>query len=581
VILEAAANYIANGIPVFPAKDKKPLVEHGYLDASLDLAQAAEWWDKFPSAQIGIPTGRVSGIFALDLDSAAAIALAETWNLPDTKTVETRPGRIQKWFSHPPEAESKCTASVIAPDVDTRGTGGYVIAPPSIHNETRTRYRFIRDVPLADVPLFLLNPSKPNGRGSARDVSAGIPAGRRHQTLLSFAGSMRARGCSQEEITAALAVMNQQKCNAPLEPTELEKLSRWAATKNPGGGITMPITSSRIELRTYDEIVEEKVEWLWKPVLARKKVNILSGTAGLGKSLVSLDIAARISTGDEMPDGTPGIRGAVVILSAEDAANDTIKPRLRVAGADMKRVYEVQSVRRELADGTAKETQFDLSRDIENLAALFAAQPEIVLTIIDPMSAFLGSSVDSWKDSSVRGVLGPLSKLAETSGVCIAAILHPNKSQSGTALEKLISGSGAFGNAARSVWGFVEDEGIPGRMIMCSVKPNLAERGTAFAYSIDVRDDVPFAVWEGYSFKMNAESVLGGRRADQEEKSRLRETEEFLAQLLDNGPMLVAEIRVQAKDAGFGWRSVERAKVLLGIKAKRTAHLGPWTWSKR
>src|SRR5216684_3337248 len=135
-MLDAALDYARRDYAVFPCSKKKPLTENGFKDATRDEAEIREWWEKWPGAQVGLPTGKVNNLFVLDEDSQQAQEHAKQWNLPDTFTVETRPCRRQLWFHQPVEIETKCSTGILAPKIDTRGDGGYVIAPPSIHHET-------------------------------------------------------------------------------------------------------------------------------------------------------------------------------------------------------------------------------------------------------------------------------------------------------------------------------------------------------------------------------------------------------------------------------------------------------------
>src|SRR5947199_2428072 len=101
-------------------------------------------------------------------------------------------------------------------------------------------------------------------------------------------------------------------------------------------------------LRPASRLAPRSVTWLWPGRLALGKLAILDGDPGLGKSLVTLDVCARLSTGRPFPDGSPGPGvGSALILNREDGAEDTIRPRLQALGADLARVFVL---RREGAD---------------------------------------------------------------------------------------------------------------------------------------------------------------------------------------------------------------------------------------
>lgn len=90
------------------------------------------------------------------------------------------------------------------------------------------------------------------------------------------------------------------------------------------------------------EIPELKPHWLWQGRIPLRAITILDGDPGLGKSLMTLDLIARVTTGRPMPDGTPGAFGTesanALLLTAEDDLTTTIRPRLRAAGANLAQV---------------------------------------------------------------------------------------------------------------------------------------------------------------------------------------------------------------------------------------------------
>ena len=94
------------------------------------------------------------------------------------------------------------------------------------------------------------------------------------------------------------------------------------------------------------DILPEPVDWLWPGRVAIGKQTLLAGEAGLGKSQVSIAVAAAVTIGGAWPCGE-GIAplGNVIFLSAEDGAADTVVPRLMATSADLRRVYIVSAVR--------------------------------------------------------------------------------------------------------------------------------------------------------------------------------------------------------------------------------------------
>lgn len=135
----AAAVYVAAGIPVFPCVPggKKPMTEHGYLDASTDPMIVRRWWSRWPEANLGIPTGDRSGVEVVDVDvhnapGPASLNRAAKANLVGgwLATVRTPSGGLHAYFPCNPDRRQPSWQAAGA-GIDFRGTGGYIVAPPS------------------------------------------------------------------------------------------------------------------------------------------------------------------------------------------------------------------------------------------------------------------------------------------------------------------------------------------------------------------------------------------------------------------------------------------------------------------
>jgi RecA-family ATPase len=180
-------------------------------------------------------------------------------------------------------------------------------------------------------------------------------------------------------------------------------------------------------LRCFRDIEPEPLRWLWPGRIPLGKLTLLIGDPGLGKSLVTVDMAARLSRGTAFADGAACDRGSTIFLSAEDEAADTIRPRLDAAGADLSRVHVLDAVRVTLADGVLSEKCFSLETDIAALESALLQNPDVRLIVIDPLSAYLGGT-DSHSNAEIRGLLSPLGAMAARRGVAVSAITHLRKS---------------------------------------------------------------------------------------------------------------------------------------------------------
>ena len=153
----------------------------------------------------------------------------------------------------------------------------------------------------------------------------------------------------------------------------------------------------------------EPLKWLWPGRVPLEKLTLVAGDPGLGKSFLTLDMAARVSTGSGWPDdfasGQPD--GSVVILNAEDDLEDTIRVRLDRAGANVKRIIAFEGMRTtDPDDGTSGRHEFSLRHGIEALASEIGSLGDCRLVIIDPISAYCGTT-DTHKNSDVRGCCLP------------------------------------------------------------------------------------------------------------------------------------------------------------------------------
>ncbi len=230
------------------------------------------------------------------------------------------------------------------------------------------------------------------------------------------------------------------------------------------------------------------------------------GDPGLFKSTLTLDIAARVTTGRAWPDGC-GVApvGNVVILTAEDGLADTVRPRLDCFGADIGRVSALTAVR-----DRAGEHSFCLLRDIEALRCA-VVEKQAVLVILDPLDAYL-AGVDSHKAAEVRTALAPIAMMAEDTGVAVVVVTHLNKSAATQNALYRATGSLDFVAAARSVIGVALDPDSTGRYLLLPVKLNVASMPEGLGYSRP--EDAPI-LWDCLPVTIDASEAFGmKKRAD-------------------------------------------------------------------
>lgn len=200
--LEAALFYINCGWAVFPLapKSKTPLKgSRGFKDASKEINQIKSWWKETPVANIGIATGKISGLYVIDLDDGAAgiaswAELCRQQAQPEieTLTASTVSGGRHLFFQYPSgDISLGCTAKVF-PHIDTRGNGGYIVAPPS-YAITPTHsglYTWLNSgATLAEMPTWLISAyqglvvTPPTHPPAIAPLPAIIPHGARHDSI--------------------------------------------------------------------------------------------------------------------------------------------------------------------------------------------------------------------------------------------------------------------------------------------------------------------------------------------------------------------------------------------------------------
>ena len=339
----------------------------------------------------------------------------------------------------------------------------------------------------------------------------------------------------------------------------------------------IPIQRAGTTLQTVciADVEPKPISWLWPEKIARGKLTLISGDPGLGKSLITVALASAVSNGARWPvGGGYAPLGSVILLSDEDAIADTIRPRLDAAGANCSMVHAVQMVQEITDEGELVNRVFNLAKDVERLAAVVEKLGDVALIQIDPVSAYLGGT-DSHKNSDVRALLSPLSDLAERFNVAVVVVTHLNKG-SGSAMYRSI-GSIAFTAAARTAWAVTKDKDDPARRLMLPVKNNLGNDHSGMAYTIGTADNgAPVVMWEPDPVEIDINEALSNESND--EQWARSEVEDWLTDLLGGKPIPANDVKKLAAEAGFSWRTVERAKASCRVKSTKDGMHGPWLW---
>jgi putative DNA primase/helicase len=352
----------------------------------------------------------------------------------------------------------------------------------------------------------------------------------------------------------------------------LLELIRNAAEWKPTAETSNPQASA--VLRCFSDIAAKPLRWLWPGRIPLGKLTLLIGDPGLGKSVLTVDVASRVTRSASFPDGATCESGSIIFLSAEDDAADTIRPRLDAAGATVSRVHILEAVHVTLTNGSLAEKPFNLETDIAALEGVLREHPDVRLIVIDPISAYLGG-VDSHSNAEVRGILAPLAALAARFGVAVLCVTHLRKS-AGAAIYRAIS-SIAFAAAARAVWAVAPDPEDGDRRLLLAVKQNLSASAGGLAFRIEAQNNMPRLAWEPGAVALAANEVLGNVDTQQDQSER-REAKEWLKDFLADGPVAVKKIQADAKAAGHSWITVRRAKQGLPVVVSKNGYQGRSEW---
>lgn len=328
-----------------------------------------------------------------------------------------------------------------------------------------------------------------------------------------------------------------------------------------------------IKLTRASKIPLQPIDWLWPGYLAQRKLQLLAGPPGAGKSTIAFSFAATVSRGGTWPDGTQAAVGNVLIWSGEDDAADTIVPRLKAAGADLDRIFIVGDA------GTGKNARaFDPAQDIPALELAASEVGGASFLIVDPVvSAVMG---DSHKNTEVRRALQPLVDLGARLGAAVLGISHFSKGTAGRDPVERVTGSVAFGAIARIV--LVTAKGDDGRLL-ARAKSNIGPDGGGFAYTLEQTEcdgiETSIARW-GDVLDGTAQELLNS--AELATDSPRADAHDWLEDLLSGAPVAVKTIKAEATAAGLSWRTIERAKSDVGVIAERVSAgndgRGFWTW---
>jgi hypothetical protein len=226
---------------------------------------------------------------------------------------------------------------------------------------------------------------------------------------------------------------------------------------------------------------------------------------------------------------------------------------------------------------------FSIAEDIQALGRVLSELRDVVLVIVDPISAYLGKT-DSHKNAEVRAVLAPLAELAAKFNVAILGITHLSKASGPAALMRVM-GSVAFVAAARAAWLVTNDPQDNARRLFLPLKNNLGPDQGGLAFRIEAATvqspkgpiETSRVMWESTPVTLSADEAMqavdNGR-----EPSALDKAVDWLRETLADRPLASTDVITRAAAVCIAEKTLRRAASKVGIKPAKDGK-GGWKWS--
>lgn len=228
---------------------KHPRTRNGVNDATTQAQIISRWQRDSPTANIGIATGKISGILVVDVDvknngfeSLARLSKDYGSSITDTLTSDTGGGGLHLLYKHPDQIIRNSTGQ-LAPGMDIRSCGGYIVGPPSVYVSGKKyvwRDRLYEPERIPDALLgAILESQSTKNTSIGTALPSSIKEGERDNTLFRYGASLRGKGLEREDIERQLLEENQLRCNPPLPKDEIRKIAESAA-KYAKGSMGLP-----------------------------------------------------------------------------------------------------------------------------------------------------------------------------------------------------------------------------------------------------------------------------------------------------------------------------------------------------
>jgi len=437
-IAEAALRYARFGWNVFPIRPrrKEPLTSRGLHDATCDPTVIAEWWSRWPDANVAVA---LADLVVLDVDGpegeeTLASLLVKYGPLPATLEQRTGKGR-QLFFAAGPNHGIRNSTGKLGRGLDIRTVGGYTLLPPSVHPNGHI-YTWTHKLKPAFLPEWLraLLVQLPSSTSATGGECNPIPEGERNSTLTSMAGSMRRQGFYVAAILAALLEVNRSRCRPPLPEADVRRIAASVGRYAPVPSTAKPADS--FTLSPLAELLARPLvgtDWVWEDRLAAGTVSAVVSKPKVGKSTFARNLCLAVARGESFL-GVTTKKGLCVYLALEERAEDvTADFRAMGAGGDEPILVH--------ADSTPA------SGILALLALVREKAPALI--IIDPLFRLVRVK-DEKAYAETYTALGPLIDISRSTGTHVLLTHHSGKSLKADVIDSPL-GSTAIGGAVCSL----------------------------------------------------------------------------------------------------------------------------------
>ncbi|MBN1763868.1 MAG: AAA family ATPase [Sedimentisphaerales bacterium] len=323
-----------------------------------------------------------------------------------------------------------------------------------------------------------------------------------------------------------------------------------------------PALETPINLINLDNVSSEPLQWLWPQRFPTGKISLIVGDTGLGKSFLTLNLAAHVSTGKKFPDEPDEQEqrepANVILLTNEDETHDTIRPRLDAMHANCLRITLIQSVKK-----SDNHRLFNFAKDMNILQNVVQNTQDVKLVIIDPLDAYLSPHMINHPQSLLDKFITPLKLLAATYQLAVICTTHYRCDHSHTLYR-----------AIRNTWLLTKDHQTPQRRLLLPLKSNFSpQNNNALAFQINNN----IIQWDPDQLNIIASDFIQNQQ-NKRHSTRTNEIKNWLLEILSDGPQWSKDIKIMAREEGFAWSTLNIARRAAGIISERYEYQGETFW---